>query len=34
MGLAGASADDTEAEYIRKLCEKDVVIGKWQRTYK
>ncbi|XP_076451927.1 condensin complex subunit 1-like isoform X3 [Babylonia areolata] len=27
MGLAGASADDAEAEYIRKLCEKDIVSG-------
>ncbi|XP_078617056.1 condensin complex subunit 1-like isoform X2 [Branchiostoma floridae x Branchiostoma japonicum] len=27
MGLAGASADDAEAEYIRKICEKEVVTG-------
>ena len=27
LGLAGASADDAEAEYIRKLCEKDLVTG-------
>ncbi|KAL8621609.1 hypothetical protein ACOMHN_036842 [Nucella lapillus] len=27
MGLSGASADDAEAEYIRKLCEKDIVSG-------
>ena len=30
MGLAGASADDAEAEYIRKLCEKDIVSGQSQ----
>ncbi|KAK7496786.1 hypothetical protein BaRGS_00011995 [Batillaria attramentaria] len=27
MGLAGASADDAECEYIRRLCEKETVTG-------
>ncbi|PVD36929.1 hypothetical protein C0Q70_03922 [Pomacea canaliculata] len=27
MGLAGMSADDAEAEYIRRICEKDIVVG-------
>ena len=28
MGLTGASAEDTEGEYIRKICETDIVTGK------
>ncbi|KAI8500241.1 meiotic chromosome condensation [Branchiostoma belcheri] len=27
MGLAGASADDAEADYIRKICETEIVTG-------
>lgn len=27
LGLAGATADDAEIEYIRRLCEKEVVSG-------
>ena len=27
MGVVGAEADDTEAEYIRAVCEKEVVTG-------
>lgn len=27
LGLAGAAAEDAEAEYIRKVCEKDIVTG-------
>ncbi|CAH1774609.1 unnamed protein product [Owenia fusiformis] len=27
MGLAGATADDAEAEYIRRVCEHDIVTG-------
>ncbi|XP_072035794.1 LOW QUALITY PROTEIN: condensin complex subunit 1-like [Amphiura filiformis] len=27
MGLTGASAEDSEAEYIRKICELDIVTG-------
>ena len=28
MGLAGATADDTEAELIRGICEKELLDGK------
>ncbi|XP_060069329.1 condensin complex subunit 1-like [Ylistrum balloti] len=28
LGLAGAAAEDAEAEYIRKVCERDIVTGK------
>ena len=28
MGLTGASAEDSEAEYIKKICEVDIVTGK------
>jgi condensin complex subunit 1 len=27
MGLAGAAAEDAESEYIRKICEGDLVNG-------
>lgn len=27
MGLAGAAAEDAEAEYIRKITESDIVTG-------
>lgn len=27
MGLTGATADDVEGEYIRKICEQDIVTG-------
>ena len=27
MGLAGAAAEDAESEYIRKICECEVVTG-------
>ncbi|KAL4220856.1 meiotic chromosome condensation [Mactra antiquata] len=27
MGLAGAAAEDAESEYIRKICEKEIVTG-------
>ena len=27
MGLTGASAEDNEAEYIKKICELDIVTG-------
>lgn len=28
LGLVGASADDTEAELIRKICETELLAGK------
>lgn len=28
MGLAGAAAEDAESEYIRKICECEVVTGR------
>jgi hypothetical protein len=27
MGVVGAAADDQEAEYIRNICENDIVTG-------
>jgi condensin complex subunit 1 len=27
LGLAGAAAEDAEAEYIRKICEQEIVTG-------
>ena len=27
MGVGGAAAEDAEAEYIRKICERDIVTG-------
>ena len=27
MGVGGAAAEDAEAEYIRKICEKEIVTG-------
>ena len=27
MGVGGAAAEDAEAEYIRKVCEKEIVTG-------
>lgn len=29
LGLVGASAEDDEAEHIRKVCEKEVLVGKF-----
>ncbi len=29
MGIGGAAAEDAEAEFIRNICEKDVVTGKF-----
>ena len=31
MGLTGATAEDAEAEYIKKICDHEIVTGK---TYK
>ena len=27
MGVGGAAAEDAEAEFIRKICEKEIVTG-------
>ncbi len=36
MGLAGAAAEDNESEYIRRICEMDIVSGNpltnWQHS--
>lgn len=29
LGLVGASAEDTEAEFIRKMCESELLAGKF-----
>lgn len=29
LGLVGATADDTEAELIRSICETELLDGKW-----
>lgn len=34
LGLIGASAEDTEAELIRKICETELLAGKWRRKTK
>ena len=31
LGLVGASAEDDEAEQIRKVCEKEILVGKFLR---
>ena len=33
MGVGGAAAEDAEAEFIRNVCEKDVVTGKGVACY-
>ena len=33
LGVGGAAAEDAEAEFIRNVCEKDIVTGKSAACY-
>ena len=33
LGLTGATADDVETEYIRKICEHDIVTGMYESEF-
>jgi hypothetical protein len=33
MGLTGATAEDAEAEYIKKICDHEIVTGMTDRPF-